>query len=514
MILKNQSKVILRQNLCMRSMQCLICMMPLHINYAHADSSKEFMQSVKSGISQIFVPKPDENYNKADIHTLSNFQLDTSKVQELPVIQGSDRTLAFSKNQPTYQPVSQLSFNETILRALQRSPDVSQSVSVLAGQGAYIDVAKAGYYPQLSGGLSTGDLSSGERGRQLISLNATQMLYDFGKVKSGVDIEQAKLAAEQANVLLSIDNVAYETANAIVNIKRYQEITQIAQQQINGISRIAEIANLRAQAGISTQADPVQARANLEAAQANLVVQQTQLKKFQQKLRTLLGADVTDQDWAIPERVVRDSDLYRDPEFNKIPSMIAAQAQVEVAKFQKQQSKLTNYPTLSVKGSLSQALNGRNPNNNEDDGMYNSIMLEASSNLYQGGAKASQTRAASYAEEAAKAKVNSVYLDVLDEIRVLREEIENKQHLMSILMARKETSIRTRELYQEQYKLGTRSAVDLLNAEQSIHSAAQEIENARYDIYDAIVRYITVTGRSRDLYDLNNIPIQGFEIQP
>ena len=362
--------------------------------------------------------------------------------------------------------------------------------------------------------MSTGDLSSGERGRQLISLNASQMLYDFGKVKSGVDIEQAKLAAEQANVLLSIDNVAYETANAIVNIKRYQEITQIAQQQINGISRIAEIANLRAKAGISTQADPVQARANLEAAQANLVVQQTQLKKFQQKLRTLLGADVTGQDWAIPERVVRDSDLYRDPEFNQIPSMIAAQAQVEVAKFQKQQSKLTNYPTLSVKGSLSQALNGRNPNNNEDDGMYNSIMLEASSNLYQGGAKASQTRAASYAEEAAKAKVNSVYLDVLDEIRVLREEIENKQHLMSILMARKETSIRTRELYQEQYKLGTRSAVDLLNAEQSIHSAAQEIENARYDIYDAIVRYITVTGRSRDLYDLNNIPIQGFEIQP
>lgn len=514
MILKNQSKVVLRQNLCMRSIQCLICIMPLQINYAHADSSKEFMQSVKSGISQIFVPKPDENYNKADIHTLSNFQLDTSKVQELPVIQGSGRTLAFSKNKPMYQPVSQLSFNETILRALQRSPDVSQSVSVLAGQGAYIDVAKAGYYPQLSGGLSTGDLSSGERGRQLISLNATQMLYDFGKVKSGVDIEQAKLAAEQANVLLSIDNVAYETANAIVNIKRYQEITQIAQQQINGISRIAEIANLRAQAGISTQADPVQARANLEAAQANLVVQQTQLKKFQQKLRTLLGADVTGQDWAIPERVVRDSDLYRDPEFNQIPSMIAAQAQIEVAKFQKQQSKLTNYPTLSVKGSLSQALNGRNPNNNEDDGMYNSIMLEASSNLYQGGAKASQTRAASYAEEAAKAKVNSVYLDVLDEIRVLREEIENKQHLMSILMARKETSIRTRELYQEQYKLGTRSAVDLLNAEQSIHSAAQEIENARYDIYDAIVRYITVTGRSRDLYNLNNIPIQGFEIQP
>lgn len=43
--------------------------------------------------------------------------------------------------------------------------------------------------------------------------------------------------------------------------------------------------------------------------------------------------------------------------------------------------------------------------------------------------------------------MNSVYLDVLDEVRLLCEEIENKQRLMSILIARKETIIRTRELY-------------------------------------------------------------------
>lgn len=74
--------------------------------------------------------------------------------------------------------------------------------------------------------------------------------------------------------------------------------------------------------------------------------------------------------------------------------------------------------------------------------------------------------------------------------------------------------MRTRELYQEQYKLGTRSIVDLLSAEQAIHSAAQEIENAKYRIYSAIVQYIRYTGQSRDVYDLNNISIQGFKIQP
>jgi Outer membrane protein len=228
----------------------------------------------------------------------------------------------------------------------------------------------------------------------------------------------------------------------------------------------------------------------------------------------LLGFDVSQINWVIPDRILTAAALYDDPDFKMIPSMMQAQAGVEVAKLQKQQSKLSAYPTLNVKGSLSQAVNGRNPNNDEDDGLYNSIMLEATSNFYQGGAIAAQTRAASYAEEAAKAQVNTVYLDVIDQVRMIREQIENKKRQMSILVQRRETTVRTKELYQEQYKLGTRTVVDLLNAEQAIHSAAQEIVTSQYDIYSALAQYIQVTGRSRNIYELNNISIQGFEVQP
>jgi Outer membrane protein len=223
---------------------------------------------------------------------------------------------------------------------------------------------------------------------------------------------------------------------------------------------------------------------------------------------------VSQINWVIPDRILTAAALYDDPDFKMIPSMMQAQAGVEVAKLQKQQSKLSAYPTLNVKGSLSQAVNGRNPNNDEDDGLYNSIMLEATSNFYQGGAIAAQTRAASYAEEAAKAQVNTVYLDVIDQVRMIREQIENKKRQMSILVQRRETTVRTKELYQEQYKLGTRTVVDLLNAEQAIHSAAQEIVTSQYDIYSALAQYIQVTGRSRNIYELNNISIQGFEVQP
>ncbi|MFX9069512.1 RND transporter, partial [Acinetobacter baumannii] len=117
------------------------------------------------------------------------------------------------------------------------------------------------------------------------------------------------------------------------------------------IARIAEIANLRAQAGISSQADPVQAQSNVEAAQASLLVQESQLKQYQQTLRTLLGYDVSNIQLSLPDTVIRHAGLYEEPSFSQIPKMMAAQAAVQVAQYQSQETKRSVYPSIYVKGS-------------------------------------------------------------------------------------------------------------------------------------------------------------------
>ncbi|KHF78789.1 Type I secretion system, outer membrane component LapE [Acinetobacter sp. neg1] len=447
-------------------------------------------------------PSSVDEFNKINFKKISSFQLNSS---------------LFEQNFNDYNDSllgSKIEINEAIKYALNRNPDISQAISGLAGQNASIDIAKAGYYPQISGGIITGDLSSGNRGQQVITLSATQMLFDFGKVKSAVEIEQAKVQVEQANVLVKFDAVASDVAQTIVKIQRYRQLNKIAEQQIAGIQRIQEIANLRARAGVTSQADPIQAQSYLQAAQSTLIAQQLLLNQYQLHLQNLLGFDVSKKNWIISSDLAKLSELYRDPEFNTIPKMIVAQLSAEVAKAYKEQARLARYPTLALKGSISQAINNRNPNNMKDDGLYSSVMLEATSQFYQGGVNASQVKRASYAEEAAKAQVNSVYMDILDQIRTSREQIENKKHQMHLLTSRQLTTIATRELYQEQYKLGTRSLVDLLNAEQAIHSANSELESARYDIYSGIVQYIEASGRSRQVYGLNNISIQGVEVQP
>lgn len=490
----------------------LLYIVILFVPITHATTPSEQYHALKNNVSKFFTPQPSDEFKVAQMQKLGNFSVDASLGTDLPVV-GSGRPQTASP--VVWQNQQRTTLKDAVQIAVQRNPDISQTIATLAAQNANIDVAKAGYYPQIGGGLNTGDLGKKTgREQQWISLTATQMLYDFGKVKSGVDIEEAKVLLEQANVLVKIDDISLDVAQTIINIQRYQKLIQIANQQIAGIQRIQEMANLRARAGISSQADPIQAQSYLQSAQSALIAQQSLLSQYQQHLYTLLGVDIRNVQWIISDDFVRQSDLYVAPQFNTIPQMIAAQAGIEVARNQKLQTRVSNYPTLAVKGELTQALHGRNPNTDQNGGFDSALMLEASSQFYQGGATASKVRAASFAEEAARAQVNAVYLKVLDQIRTSREQIENKQRQIQVLNSQQATTVRTRELYNEQYKLGTRTLVDLLNAEQAIHSANTEVETARYDIYSSIAQYISATGRSREAYGLNNFQIQGFEVQP
>lgn len=462
----------------------------------HATEPKKPAIQWTEKISNFLQPKSNENYKKVQLQQFNNFQFDQSKVQE---------------HAP---PNTAMSLNNAVEYAVQRNPEIAQRLSILASQNAMIDIVKAQYFPQITGGIGTGNLTSSQRDRQMLSLTATQLLYDFGKVKASVDTQKIKLELEQANVLLSIESIAYQVCAAIINIERYRKSIQISEQQISGIQHILDIANLRARAGISSLADPIQAESYLQSAQSSLIAQQSLLQQYQQRLSILLGFDITSKYWEIPTQWVQASDLFTEPDFEQIPKMIVAQTEVEVAKAEKKQTSLSHYPTISIKAGLSQSLNGVNPNNNKNDSLDQSISIEASSNFYQGGANAARNRVASYAETAARSKVNAVYLTVLDLVRTTRENIENKQHQMQVLEARQSTTLKTRELYQEQYKLGTRTVLDLLNAELAIHAAANELEGARYDIYTSLAQYIETTGRSRQAYQLDHISIQGFEVQP
>lgn len=489
---------------------------------AVADTPTDNIKKLGQKISNALRPTANEDYRTLYLQELDKIEFNPTVAQtQLPVIGlngapqnnvvGAPQAAQVSATLPRAQ---QLSLDQAVKMAVQRHPSIAQSIATLAGQNANIDVAKAGYYPQLSAQVRSGDLTSNQRGSQVFAVDASQMVYDFGKIKNSVDIEQARLRYQQAGVLIAIDDIALQTARAVINTMRYQQLVKIHHAQLKGLQRLHEIVRLRANAGITSLADPVQAQAYVENAQSALISQESNLKQQQEKLRTLLGQSANQYDWEIPTNLVNVSGLYDETDLNQVPKMISAQSEIILAAEQRKQNQLSRYPTLSVVGTLSQAINGTNPNNGKQDSFDSSISLSASSSFYQGGAVSSRDKAASYAEQAARDRLSTTHLEMTDAMRMYREQIQNTERQILVLQEREKSSALTRELYEEQYKLGKRSILDLLSSEQSFHSAHMERENARFDIYESIVRYIDVTGRNRATYDLNNIIIQGFEVKP
>ncbi|MBK5649461.1 MAG: TolC family protein, partial [Acinetobacter sp.] len=214
-----------------------------------------YLKNIKEGVTGLIKPKDDQSFRTVQLKDLTDFKYQPDAYignqNQLPVVKlytGQKASLnnlylEQAQTQTTHAYSNQakiLSLEDAIQIAVKRNPNIAQTISTLAGQNANIDVAKAQYYPQLKAGMNTGDFTSNDKGRQLYSVEANQLLYDFGKVKSSVTTQQNKLAVEQANVLISIDDISTQTARDILSLLRYRNIIKIAQDQFNGVSRLHE----------------------------------------------------------------------------------------------------------------------------------------------------------------------------------------------------------------------------------------------------------------------------------
>lgn len=413
-----------------------------------------------------------------------------------------------------------LELTDAVRQAVARHPSISDAIAALAQQSGGVDVARAGYYPTVRMGMGGGannGASNASRGRgagTLATASVSQMLYDFGKVDGAVNQSEAQVRRQQAAILKQIDTVAQQAAEAVVMTHRYQSLVAIAQEQVNAVEKVLETARLRASAGISTKADPIQAESRVDSARANLLQVKSQLAQWRERLGTLLGKSVPLAVAPLPERLASELRIDQLPDASLMPDVLAAEAERRVASAQVEVARAQRYPTISLDVSANKAMGGVNPSTLERNGIYHSVMLNLNSVLYQGGALDAQVRAAVAAEEAARMRVETARLNAGDLARNFREQVIGAQERLGVLADRRRSIGEARDLYREQYKLGTRSILDLLNAEQEIHQAAAEQEGVLHDLWASRIGYIGATGQGRTYYGLNNTTVQGMELLP
>lgn len=396
-------------------------------------------------------------------------------------------------------PDGPLTLNAAVALAVSRHPSISDAASQVAQASGLVGVARSAYFPQIKTGLSSGTNSLTGSGNTT-SLQISQMIYDFGKTSGAVDQAKATVKRQQATELKEVQSIAQQTAEAVINAHRYQVLLGIATQQVDAVKKVYQMSKLRADAGVSTRSDPIQAETRVQSAQANLIQVRAQYDQARQRLRTLLGGPFEGDIAALPAAQAELINLVPMPDTSLVPDVLIAQADAAVAKDQLAVAKANRLPTVSLDYSINKNISGVNSSTFVRNGSDHSLMVNLNWTMYQGGALNAQVKSASYALDAARSRVDVARLNSSDLARGFREQALGAKDRMSVVDSRKQSISQARDLYREQYKLGTRSILDLLNAEQEYYQAASDEEGVQHDYWMALVGYVGATGTGDDFY--------------
>ena len=119
-------------------------------------------------------------------------------------------------------------------------------------------------------------------------------------------------------------------------------------------------------------------------------------------------------------------------------------------------------------------------------------------------------RSADYGVRAAEAAERQARNEAGQQLAEAQQQMAGLSQLLTTLAERQDNMVETGKLYRLQYlDMGTRTLVDLLNAEQELQQARFDAANTEHDLRRLAVECLYVSGQARDDSGLTGTSIRG-----
>jgi adhesin transport system outer membrane protein len=262
----------------------------------------------------------------------------------------------------------------------------------------------------------------------------------------------------------------------------------------------------RSQHGASSRSDDMQAAARVQGAKTNRAEIGSQALKWQATLQSLTGLSGA--------KVAKNTPDWLDTICASVQNDAPNSASIALAEAEKREAlaelefeKAKIYPTLSVEAGTSYDVLDAAQSGERID--YR-VGLNLRSSLYDGGARNASVAAATQVASGADESIRAAKLEASAAITTAVVQISSIKEMLPLLDQRDSTLRETRDLYRDQYiELGTRTLIDLLNAEQEIHQAAFDRVNSRSDLRKLGIVCMYSAGQTRQRLNVADMVTAG-----
>ncbi len=411
------------------------------------------------------------------------------------------------QNAPAEQLQAQLTIKEAILRAFARNPKISQAAAQIRVGKANLEEAQSAWFPQVSlqGNVgrnhrtdSSGSLNSNAAG----GVNLKQLIYDFGKTGGSIDEQENLSEAYRFQLYDTLNQVGMQTLQAYLQVRRYQSLAAAAERNLESLRSVQNMADLRSEAGLSTQSDVLQAQSRIAGMNATLEQYRAQTRSAQAALSVLTGV-VADTLPDLPEDLLRQPITLKSLRYEQTNAVRAAQARQLAAEQRIRQAQAQHWPTVSVQA-------GRTRYQNDNANYWDDqVQLVVDAPVYQGGAVSARVEAAEGDRASARADVEASKLDINQKAATAWADLTGAQQRQQAGEQQIASAGHAREVYRDEYRLSKRSLNDLLSIEQDVFQADTLAITARYDAWDAAVRYAAAVDNLLDMLGIERARMTG-----
>ena len=404
---------------------------------------------------------------------------------------------------------------EALLRAYQTNPTITAQRAAQRATDENVPIARSQALPGISanGGLTNNIVQANNNFLNPsrygnAAVNVSLPVYSGGAVKDGIRAAETRVEAGRATLRGTEADLFTNVVAAYMNVIRDEAVVGLNQQNVQVLSTNLRASQDRFQVGDLTRTDVAQSEARLALARAQLQSAEAQLISSRENYIAVVGTppDTLQSPPALPNLPDSPATAVTSALDNN-PALDAARKRRDATRYDVSIAKANRLPKVSlVTGGTYTNYLGSIPSIATGQSVQNSATAATAGvsftlPLFQGGRPAAQVRQAEALRSQAIEQETGTERQVISQTRSAFAMWQSAQQVITSA----ETAVSANRLSLEgvraENSVGTRTILDILNAEQELLNSQVTLVTARRDAYVAGFALLAAMGQAeaRDL---------------
>ncbi|MGH1577686.1 TolC family outer membrane protein [Planktotalea sp.] len=408
--------------------------------------------------------------------------------------------------------------SDALISAFNHSGLLEQNRALLRAADEDVAIAMSALRPIISytGSISrnfarntnrvTGGLSENNSTTATIGISMDLLLFDGGQSKIAIEVAKETVLSTRASLLAVEQSVLLRAIEAYVNVRRAIETVALRQSNVRLISQELRAARDRFEVGEVTRTDVALAEARLASARSFLASAEGGLISAQEEYRAAIGRKPGNlkSPRGLP-KTASSVEKAKSIAVRNHPDMLAIQHDVSAADLNVMRADAAMNGSVSLNTRLYRT-ETPTANTSTNGG---SISLQANVPIYQGGRLSALHRQAMARRDATRSGLHVTR-------HLIEQNVGNAFAQMRVSAASREASERQIRAAQvafrgvrEEANVGSRTTLDVLNAEQELLDARSALIDVQTDEFIAAYSALAAMGllTAKHL----NLPVQQFD---